>query len=85
MNSDTKDKEYNYQDLIKQGTGVHDESEDYKIIIYPFDKYQIKIKLTTNDKFLEIIEIKINKDFLSLKQKLASQGVHDIDEFYREK
>ena len=68
----------------KQGTGSHEDFEDYKIITFPFDKYQIKVKLTPTNEFIEIIEIKINKDFLSYKQKITPLGFHNIEEFYRE-
>ena len=67
-----------------RGTGSHEDLEDYKIIIYPFDKYQIKIKLTHTNKFIEIMEIKVNKEFLSYKQKLTPFSFHDVEEFYRE-
>lgn len=72
------------KDIFKnRGTGSHD-FEDYKIIIIPFDKYQIKIKLTHANEFTEIMEIKVNKEFLSYKQKLASQGFIDVHEDYPE-
>jgi hypothetical protein len=82
MDLDTEIFDYNI--AKNQGTGGYDISNDYKTIIYPFDKYQIKIKLTQDNKFIGITEIKINKDFLSHKQKIASLGFHDVDEFYRE-
>jgi hypothetical protein len=67
-------------------TGSHDEFEDvdYKLITYPFGRYEIKIKLTPRNEFIEIVEIKINKDFLSYKQKLSTQEIHEVDEFYPE-
>jgi len=77
-------KDFDYDKLKNQGTGSHEEPDDYKIVVYPFDKYQIKVKLTTSNEFIGIIEVKINKEFLSHKQKVASQGFHDVDEFYRE-
>lgn len=73
------------RDIFKnRGTGSHENLEDYKIITYPFDKYQIKIKLTPNNEFIEIIEVQINKDFLSYKQKITPMGFHDVEKFYRE-
>lgn len=73
------------KDIFKnRGTGSHEDFEDYKIVTYPFDKYQIKIKLTPNNEFIEIIEVQINKDFLSYKQKITPLGFHDVEEFYRE-
>jgi len=81
----SKLKNYDYEKYVGQGTGSH--KEERKTIVFPFDKYQIKIALTPDDKFIEISEIKINKDFLSYKQKLISKGpkgYHDVDEFYKD-
>lgn len=76
--------ECDYNNLKNQGTGSHGDVDDFKIISYPFDKYQIKIKLTPTNEFIGIVEVKINKDFLSHKQKTTLRGFHDVDEFYRE-
>ena len=75
---------FDYKEFKEEGTGSHDVSKNYKTIIYPFDKYQIKIKVTPNNEFIGITEVKINKDFLSYKQKIALKGYHDVDEYYRE-
>jgi hypothetical protein len=40
--------------------------------------------LTYNNEFIGITEIKINKNFLSFKEKQALKGYHDVDEFYKE-
>ena len=71
----------------EQGTGSHKELSKYKIKEYPFDRYKIKIALTPDNKFLGILEINLNKDFLSLKQKMISKGpkgYHDVDDFYKD-
>jgi len=77
-------EERDYNNLKNQGTGSHGDIDDFKIIPYLFGKYQIKIKLTPTNKFIGIVEVKINKDFLSYKQKTTLRGFHDVDEFYRE-
>jgi hypothetical protein len=76
-------KEYSIENLGEKTTGNHDELVNYKIILYPFDKYQIKIKLTPANEFIEVMEVQINKDFLSHKQKITSKGLRDVDKFYR--
>lgn len=81
---DFKDKNYDYNNIKNQGTGSLEKFDDCKIILYPFDKYQIKIKLTPSNEFIGIIEIKVNKEFLSHKQKITSQGFLDVEEFYKE-
>ena len=77
--------QYDYENLTSQGTGSIGESGDYKIIIYPFGRFEIKIKLSPNNEFLEVIEVGINKDFLTQKQKINLQGFHDVEKFYIEK
>lgn len=77
-------KRLDYYIIKNQGTGSHDLADNFKEIIYPFDKYQIKIKLTNANEFIEIMEVKVNKEFLSYKQKLTSQGFIDVNEDYPE-
>ena len=77
-----REKAFDYDKFKEEGTGDHDATEDYKTIIYPFDKYQIEIKLTLNNEFIGITEVKINKYFLSYKQKMSIKGYHDVDQFY---
>lgn len=81
---DLHENEYDYDTLKDKGTGSHAEFDDYKIIVYPFGRYHIKIKVTPSNEFIGIVEVGVNKDFLSYKQKIASSGEHDVDEFYRE-
>ncbi len=76
--------EYGYGSFAKQATGSIGEGEDYKIISYPFDKYEIKIKLTPSNELIEIVEVSINKDFLSHRQRIGIQTHIDVDAFYRE-
>lgn len=78
---DFHEKEHDYENSKSQETGSHD--LEYKTILYNFDKYQIKIKLSLTNKFMEIVEVKINKDFLSHKQKILSKGYIDVSKFYR--
>lgn len=81
---DKMPEDYGYANFKKLGTGSREDFEEYKLITYPFDKYQITIKLTPTNEFIEILEVKINKEFLSYKQKITPQGFHDVEEFYPE-
>jgi hypothetical protein len=74
----------NFNVITQDVTGSIMTPESGKSISYPFGKYVIKVKLTDDNKFMGILEIKINKDFLDYKQKLISKGIHDVDEYYRE-
>jgi hypothetical protein len=73
-----------YNEPEDNGTGSYSNNTDFKIITFPFDKYEITIKLTTDNEFIGVVEVKINKDFLSYKQKTTPKGYHDVEEFYRE-
>jgi len=77
-------REYGYGDFIRHATGSISEGEDYNIISYPFEKYEIKVKLSPRNEFIEIVEVKVNKDFLSHKQRMGIQTYLNVDEFYRE-
>jgi len=77
-------KQYDYDSLTSQGTGNLGELTGYRIISCPFDRYEIKIKVTPSNEFIEIVEVGINKDFLTQQQKINLQGFHDVDEFYVE-
>jgi hypothetical protein len=65
-------------------TGDHDIFEETKIVTYPFDRYLIKVQLDFANRFLGIIEVKLNKQFLSYEQKRTIQKYHDVDEFYED-
>ncbi len=56
-------------------------SSSYKIIVYPFEQYVLTIKVTPDNKFIEVLEIKINKDFLSHRQKMSSLQSFDIESY----
>ncbi|MEW5923371.1 MAG: hypothetical protein AB1746_05230 [Candidatus Zixiibacteriota bacterium] len=73
-----------YSELKNHGTGSHGESEDFKIVTYPIDKYEIVVKLSSDGKFIGIVAIKINKDFIQQKQLHLLKGYHDVEEFYKE-
>lgn len=53
----------------------------YKIIIFPFEQYELTIRLTLGNEFVDVLEIKVNKDFLSHQQKMASLGSIDVESF----
>jgi hypothetical protein len=79
-----KDELYDYDNFTEQATGRFGEIGEYKIISFPFDRYEIKIKLTPNNEFIEIVEVGINKDFMTQKQRLGVQSYLDANDYYRE-
>ena len=77
-------KTYGYDSFVSQATGSTGESGEYKIISYTFDIYEIKVKLSPTNEFLGIVEVKVNRDFLSYKQRLSRQSYIDVSKYYRE-
>ena len=77
-------KNYNIDVIKQEGTGSHDSFEDSKVIQYKIGNFLISIRLTSTNEFLGIEEIGYNRDFLSLQQKIALKGYHDVEEFYDE-
>jgi len=53
-----------------------------RIVSVQFDRYTIKVKLGGANEFLGIVEIAVNQDFRSLRQRIESQGSHDVSDFY---
>lgn len=84
MDREEKDTSYEEEEEEAEATGSSTEEQEYKIREYPFGKYQIKLKLSLTNEFIDILEVKINKGFLSYKQKATTKGYHDVDEFYPE-
>jgi hypothetical protein len=56
----------------------------YKTVVYPFGQYMIKLRLTLDNRFIDIEEVKLNKDFATYKQKMASVGSWDVQKYYDE-
>jgi hypothetical protein len=54
-------------------------------IIYPFGPYEVLLRLSNSGEFIEIIEIRLNKDFRTFKQKAESRGFHDVNDIYEDK
>jgi hypothetical protein len=71
-----------YESLEDKSTGSHDNQSEYKTIVYPFERYEVEILLTHDGKFVGLTGIKVNKDFLSYKQKITSTGYIDVSDEY---
>ncbi len=57
----------------------------YRLINCPVGKYMVKVIVSATNEFLGIAEVAVNADFRSYEQRAARIGVHEVDEFYREK
>ena len=75
-------KTYSYNQMKTRGTGGLVLRKSSNQITYPFGKYNVTVKVSKDQKFVGISEIRINKDFRSYKQKLVPKGFHDVEDFY---
>jgi len=71
------------QGIMEKGTGGLP-SKGFKEVVYPFDQYEIKVRLSPNNEFIAITEVKVKKDFMSYKEKISTKGYHDVEAFYPE-
>jgi len=62
----------------------NDENNDRKTLLYPLDKYEIKVVLNSKNEFIGIKEININKSYQSYKQADKSGNFHDLSKLYEE-
>lgn len=67
-----------------QPTGTHAAAGGHKTIVYPFERYEITVKLTADGRFVGIEQVALNKDFRSFKQKVVSTAFHDVEEYYQD-
>jgi hypothetical protein len=71
-------------DSVNISTGEHETDRNLREIVYPFGKYEIKVLIDEYGTFKGIREIKINKDFRSIKQKIESTGYIDVEDIYKD-
>jgi hypothetical protein len=69
-----------------RGTGtfisVPDEVHRTYTKVYFFGPFRITARLTEDDKLLDIVEVQINKDFRSMKQKIDTSASYDVSDLY---
>ena len=63
-------------------TPTGEDVDNSRIIVYPFAHYQVFVRVSSEGKFLDIVELRVDKEFLSYKQKIESRGYHDVDDLY---
>lgn len=71
------------EDSVKEkmrNVGTGSDSSEYKTLVYPFEMFEIVVKLTLDGKFVGIEEIRINKDFRSYKTQSPQRIFAEVDE-----
>jgi uncharacterized protein (DUF1786 family) len=58
--------------------------QSHKLVVVPYGNCEIVVCLTQDNRFVGISELRINKDFLTPEQRVASSGCLDVEEFYRD-
>ncbi len=71
-----------FDELISGGTGSSGEAGEYRTLVCPFDKYEVTIVLNGKNEFVDILEIKLNKEFVDFKQRVRPKPTIDEAEFY---
>ena len=54
-----------------------------RLVVYPIGPYEVVLQFTTDGVFQGVVEVRVNADFRSIRQKIASTPYHDVDEFYK--
>ena len=76
------DEEIHMPHLKIEVTGS--KSEDEFVRFYPFGKYMIAVKLSSDGKFLGIEEVIIDRDFRSYEQKIFKETFPNIGDYVPE-
>lgn len=71
----------NYDNEIFMPTGVWN-VEQYQFIKYPFGNFIVEIKVTLDGKFVEIVGLKINRDFIDYQKLSPKFNYHDVEDYY---
>lgn len=68
----------------EEGTGNTEEVKISKFIKYPFERYVITLELSSNNEFIGISEVTLNRDFRSFREKIASVKSVDAEDLHFE-
>ena len=83
--SEKSSEEISESIVIKEnGTGGSLSPKEFKEVVYPFRQYEVKLRLSPNNEFIAITEIRVKKDFMSYIEKISPKGFHDVESYYSE-
>ncbi len=68
----------------KQATDTSEELTSTTVIDYPLNKYEVKVRVDEDNKFVGIEEIKINKSFIENRHKTMQKGYYDVSKYYED-
>lgn len=73
-----------YPALSPQGTGALPQTSVGRTIVYELDQYEIVLAVTEDNRVLGVVEVRQKKDFRNIKQRVASTGYIDVEQFVKE-
>lgn len=59
-----------------------DDEKKFRTATYLFGIYEVKLLLNELNECIGIVEVKVNKEFLSQAQRIASTSFNDVDDPY---
>jgi hypothetical protein len=71
------------QGLTVRGTGTGPLPPTRRIVCN-LDQYEVVLAVTEDDRVVGVVEVREKKDFRSVRQKIASTGHFDIEQFINE-
>jgi hypothetical protein len=77
------DKNIDTRSFLTEGTGDHEEEIRIRRVI-KFERYEIEIELEQSGVFLNILSVKVSKDFAESIKSTTNPVVHDVEKYYRE-
>lgn len=64
-------------------SGIRGEyGERSRLIECPLGDYEALVRVSEDGRFMGVAEIRVNKDFRSFPQRMASAGHHNVEQFY---
>ena len=53
-----------------------------KEVVVSFERFSIKMRLTLDDRFIEIVEVGFRRDFRAPEDRGSGRGYHDVSDLY---
>jgi hypothetical protein len=66
------------------GTGPLPQNTPTRRIVCHLDQYEVVLAVTEDDRVVGVVEVREKKDFRNGRQKIASTGHFDIEQFINE-
>ncbi len=75
--------DFNSSSILTSATGDFAIEKTIRRLI-KFDRYEIELELTESGIFLNVVSIKVHKDFTESIRSTSNPDVHDVEKYYKE-